>query len=438
MVYRVGLRQFVKLRRRRLIAAGSAVSVCVVVTGLAYANTQLLQPKTLDKNLTAMQAATKQQVAGAQGRSGSAHGGATANTKSKAASKVADSAAPAIVNATCTGGGAMHSGLSSASSAQLRKLADYEKLCGSGVVSRLSFFVPTPGTTSEARTYAADAAAQLKEFSRYGVAPLVFMEPNDDHGLLDLEQYAAGGYDTALDAYYAQLKSAGVSDAMMGTWVLLPEGNLPEWSSVDPDTFAAVVARTAQLQKKYFPASQVSLMLDSETYPSANSWSGGAYVSLVPYVQNIPRGLVDSFGLQGFPWAAPAGQSGSVFDPATYLRTDLAMQAANALGVSNLWVNTGSFHAMYARQAGKTVTLTPLQRQAMLSGVVSQLRSVQAAGFTTAVHLFAENKANVSEGTDWSYWQGTPGEDDNSTVLSTFIHDVRAAGSQFWLYDAVH
>jgi hypothetical protein len=385
-----------------------------------------------------MQVATKQQLAGAQGRSGSAHGGAAANAKAKTAAKPADTAVQALVTVTCTGGAAMHSGLSSTSSAQLRKLADYEKLCSSAPVSRLSFFVPTPGTTAEAKAYAADAAAQLKEFSRFGIQPLVFMEPNDDNGLLDLGQYANGKYDTALDSYYAQLKSAGVTDDMMGMWVFLPEGNLPEWSSVDPNIFAAVVTRTAQLQKKYFPASQVSLMLDSESYPSANSWSGGAYVSLVPYVQNIPHGLVDSFGLQGFPWAAPAGQSGSVFDPATYLRTDLAMQAANALGVSNLWVNTGSFHTMYARQAGRTVTLTPQQRQAMLSGVVSQLRAVQAAGFTTAVHLFAENKADVSEGTDWSYWQTTPGEDANSTVLSTFIHDARAAGSQFWLYDAAH
>lgn len=330
----------------------------------------------------------------------------------------------------------MHQGLSSASSAQLRKLAQYEQLCAGAVADRVSFFVPTPGTAAEARTYANDAAVQLKEFARFGVKPLVFMEPNDDHGLLDLQNYSAGGYDTALDAYYAQLKNLGITDDSMGMWVMLPEGNLPEWSSVDPNVYAGVVTRTAQLQKKYFPGSRVSLMLDSESYPSASSWSGGAYVSLVPYVQSIPKGLVDSFGLQGFPWAAPAGQSGSVSDPAIYLRTDVAMQAARALGTTDLWVNTGSFHTMYANQGAKSVSLTPQQRQTMLNGVLNQLRGVRTAGFSVSLHIFAENKANVSEGTDWSYWQTTPNEDANTTVLTTLVHDARAAGIPLWLYDA--
>jgi hypothetical protein len=440
MVYRVGLRQFANLRKSEFFLAFLRLNLCLLVVGVVYVNTRVNITTTPSSALLGVQAATQRGMNHTTkgNKSGSAHGSATKNTSGKPSSLATPTAGTSVLASSCAGGSVMHTGLSSAVSAQLRKLAQYEQLCKSGVADRASFFVPTPTTATEARLYAEDAASQLNEFAKFGIKPLVFMEPNDDTGLLDLQLYQAGAYDLALETYYSRLLALGVTDTSMGTWVLLPEGNLPEWSSVDPNIYASVVTRTAQLQKKYFPASRVSLMLDSESYPSANSWSGGAYVSLLPYVQNIPRGLVDSFGLQGFPWAAPAGQSGSIYDSAVYLRTDLAIQATRSLGTSDLWVNTGTFRVMYAGQTGRMVSLSPLQRQAMLNGVLNQLRNAQSAGFTVSLHLFAENKANVSEGTDWSYWQAAPNEDTNTAVLTTLVHDARAAGIPLWLYDAVN
>jgi hypothetical protein len=403
-----------------------------------YMNTKAFQDFKTTKNLTALQAATKRQLAVAsKSRSGSAHGGSsTANSKLKTATQASAASTGPFTTTDCTGGNPMHPGLSSASSTQLRKLAQYEQLCASAPIERMSFFVPTPTSLSNARADAYDVAAQLKEFARFGIKPLVFMEPTDGGGLVDLQSYQNGNYDQALDTFYVQLRSLGIDDNSMGTWVLLPEGNLPEWTTLDPGVYGAVVARTAQLQKKQFPGSRVSLMLDSESYPSAGSWSGGKYVSLLPYVQNIPRGLIDSFGLQGFPWAAPAGQAGSVYNPAVYLRTDFAMEAAHSLGVSDVWVNTGTFHTMYSGQPTKTVTLSPQQRKTMLDGVLAQMRIVQAAGFNVAVHVFAEDKSTVSEGTDWSYWKTTPDGSADASVFSTFVHDARSSGTPLWLYDS--
>jgi hypothetical protein len=333
--------------------------------------------------------------------------------------------------------GAAHAGLATSSAPELRKLAQYEQLCGGSVAERSSFFVPTPATTAQAQTSAGQVAATLKAYAQAGVTPLVFMEPDDLNGAnLDLAQYAKGAYDDALATYFATLQANGITSAMMGMWVLVPEGNLPVWSTVDPAIYTAVVTKTAQAQKKYFPSSQSSIMLDSESYPIGGTWGDGHYVSLAPYVQNIPKGLLDSFGLQGFPWAGPANQPPStLYDPAVYLRTDFAAQAAQILGVHSIWFNTGTFGQMYANQAGQTIAVTPAQRQAMLSGVVQLAAKAKEQGFTVAIHLFAQNKANLSEGTDWSYWQNQPGGDATTAVFATFAHDAAAAGLPIWLYD---
>jgi hypothetical protein len=328
--------------------------------------------------------------------------------------------------------------LVNAISPELRKLAQYQQACNGNLAERTSFFVSTPITVADAQSDAAAAAAKLKEFAAFGIKSLVFMEPTTDNGTnIDLGLYQSGAYDTALDTYFATLKANGITDDIMGMWVAIPEGNIPVWTSVDPATYVADVTKTIQFQKKYFPASQATILLDSETYPSASSWDNGAYVSLLPYVQAIPRGLVDSFGLQGFPWASPANQEGDVlYSPSVYLRTDLASEAARALGVSSIWFNTGTFNQMYAQTAAETVTASPLQRQEMLNGVVTQASALKQQGFSVTVHLFAQNKANTSEGTDWSYWQSQPDGDANAAVFTTFVHDLTVAGIPLWLFDS--
>ena len=338
--------------------------------------------------------------------------------------------------ASCVGISPKTPGLTEASDPKLRKLAQYQQVCGGQPASRSSFFVPTPATVAQAHSYASDIVATLQAYARYGIAPLIFMEPASATGAhLDLVQYQNGAYDGALDTYFADIKAAGITDSTMGLWVMLPEGNLPIWTSVDPATFAASVTKVAQFQKKYFPSSQTAIMLDSKTYPSATSWSGGAYASLVPYVQSIPKGLIDSLGLQGFPWSTPANQSGpNSYDPKVYLRTDLAAEAARSLGVTNVWINTGTFSRQHTNNVAATVTMTPVGRQALLDGALAQVKGLQGQGFAVSVHLFAQDKASVGEAVDWSYWQ-TPADSANTDVFATFAHDLTAANIPLWIFD---
>ncbi len=340
---------------------------------------------------------------------------------------------------SCNPSAAPNPALASAQSPELRKLAQYEQLCNGAFTNRISFFTTTPTSVAGAQSVAASIAAQLKEFASFGISPLIFMEPNDDNGnSISLTSLQDGTYDNALNTYFTSLKADGISDATMGMWVYLPEGDIPVWSTTDPSVYSAIVVKLIQMQKKYFPSSKASLLLDSESYAPGAGWGNGNFVSFLPYVSHIPAGLVDSFGLQGFPWAPAANVRGqdTLYSPSAYLRIDFAAQAARALGTSSIWFNTGTFHSMYASTPSQTVIDSPAQRQTMLNGVISLATSLKAQGFSVAIHIFAQNKAGTDEDTDWSYWNTTPGDEPDSGVLTTFIHNASTNDVPIWLFDS--
>jgi len=363
----------------------------------------------------------------------------TSKKKSKPSSaSVKVASATGIRLASCKSTRAPHANLRNSSVPQLRKYAEYEQVCGSAIAERVSFFVPTPRNTTEAKEFGSEVAGRLHEFARQGMSPLVILEPTlSGGGIANFKEYRAGKYDAALDAYFAAIKANGVTDAMMGMWLVFPEGNIPVWNNVSPSDFAACVTKTVQFQKKHFPRSKATILLDSKTYPTGTSWSGGKYVSLLPYVQKIPRGLIDSFGLQGFPWAAPANTNwASSYNSKEYLRTDFAIEAARKLGIRSVWLNTGTFARAYAQNPQQTVKLSPKQRQIMLDGVIVQARKVVAAGMRLSVHVFAEDKSTTAEGIDWSYWKTGQAKTSSATaVFKTLVHDLQAIGAKFWLFD---
>ncbi len=337
----------------------------------------------------------------------------------------------------CGGGGPKRPGLAASSVSQLRKLAEYEFVCGGEVVKQMSFFVPLPTTDAEAIEMASDTTATLKEFAKQNITPLVFMEPTRwSGGIVDIATYRDGGYDAAIDTYFATIKASGVTDIQMGTWNPLPEGNIPVWGDTRAETFTAIVKRTVQLQKKHFPNSKASVLLESKTYPRGDSWMDGKYVSLLPFVRNLPDGLIDSFGLQGFPWGAMSKLEVAVLEPSVYLRTDLAMEAAGSLGIKDVWFNTGTFNTFHKGDGMPLVTLPTKQRQQILDNVLQQMKAVKAAGYKPAVHLFARDKSDTDEKIDWSYWKtGKMSSSPATPVFKAFVRDARTAGVPLWLYD---
>ena len=344
------------------------------------------------------------------------------------------------VDSNCTSSLPAHVGLARTGVPQLIKLAEYEKLCSGAVVDRISFFVPMPVSKTEAVAQAHDVADKLKTFAKFNVKPLVIMEPTTTTGLIDLKLYRAGGYDAPMSTYYQTIKSLGVSDATMGTWVLFPEPNIPGWNDVSPTDFVANVIKTAQLQKSYFPGSGTSIMLDAKSYPSADSWEAGKYLSLAPYLSGIPSGLIDSFGYQAFPWVPPATDTEpAVTDPNVFMPIDLAAEAATLLGTKSIWLNTGTFGTAYAKSPSQVVSVSNSQRAQILAGIGSNAAQLKADGYNVTVHLFAENKLQSDEAKDWSYWHDLAKDSAGSNgqlILKTFIAQLHKNGVNLWLFDS--
>ncbi len=298
--------------------------------------------------------------------------------------------------------------------------------------NRQMWFISTPTSDMTAHELARDAVAKLRQVATNGAESLVIMEPTVlGGGIVNLGTYQSGGYDTYIATFFNELKSQGINDQQMGMWTLLPEGNMPEWGNSDPLTISNCIIRTAKIQKTVFPDSLITLMLNAKTYPGNDTaYANGQYKSLLPYVQSIPKGLVDSLGYQGFPWLAPANQPWpSDTDPANYLRANLAIEAARSLGVHSIWFNTGTQKRAYINSPVQTATLSAGQRGQMLNGVLGQVKVARAAGFGVAVNIFAGDKSASSEAIDWSYPAGA-----DKQILDSFVGDLRSNGMSYWQY----
>lgn len=422
MVYRLGKR--IKPWRRRMIERGGAfvAGAALMLSGTAWANQAL--PFDL--------------------LSGAAHGPSFDHYQGVRGSHAAVSNSPGSGNRTghkaagditherfdCNMSTTARPGLSGSLAPEVRKFAEYENICR-GAINRLMIFTAMPADTAEATDIAADVALKLKEFSRYKIGPVVVMEPVTSKGTISFSDFLSGAYDGALDTFYETLKRQGVTDEMMGIWAPFPEANIPVWGNTDPEQVAACIAKTAQTQKRHFPASQVTVLLDSKSYPSGQSWQGGGYRSLVPYLRGIPGGLIDSFGLQGYPWPDPDPD----YDAGHFVNADLAIEAARYLGVKHVWINSGSFSEGKAYNGAK-ITVTPTLRRQILQDIAAQAEKIRRAGFATAVHVFAEDKSRLSEGINWSYWPtGQAGASPFTEGLADFIGRLRQANIEVWLFD---
>jgi hypothetical protein len=434
MVYKLRHGRVIRLKTKLfwgLIVASAFTTGCMGTTALLFQ---------LDKSYNLIGWHTKDMAnqPNSGKRSPTLLANATARTKPSDKSKDKQSevlgGTASLRSASCVGA-APRTGLAASSVPQLRKLAEYEQVCPRGVKTA-SFFVGTPASAAEADDLADWIAGVLKDFAAKQVSPLVFMEPTTGSGLIDAKQYKNGTYDAALDAFFAALKAKGVTDSMMGTWTPWPEGNIPVWTSTDPALFAANVTKTVQFQKKHFPSSKAAVLLESKSYPSASSWSGGKYTSLLPYVQSIPKGLINSFGLQGFAWPPTAPNEAPQLDPTQFLRIDLAAQAAKSLGIKDIWFNTGVFSKSYVVSKTKPYTLSAQQRQAVLNRIASQAKSLKGQGFKPKVHMFTKDKSGLGEAIDWSFWHDVAPTSDSTKVFTTFVRDLQNASIDLWLYDS--
>lgn len=341
--------------------------------------------------------------------------------------------------AFCSGGEALD--LRQFSEQHLAKLSQYQTMCGSFVTDKLMVFTGFPASEDSAADDSKAITATLKTFKQAGVSPLVIAEPYVGDAAMSYKDFLAGHYDRALDAYFAALKSAGVTDEMMGTWVPFPESNTPNWNNKDtePRDFALCVNRYLAVLKKYFPGAKGSVLLNATTYdPNDEEWADGSYISLTPYLQDIDKKLVGSFGMQGFPWVSDATRPRrEIFRAAEFLQPDLAIAAAQELRTQDIWLNTGTFARKYARDPERTVQISPAERKAVLMGILEEARNMQTYQqdqYRIGINLFSEDKSHANEATDWSYFQNQ----DNKQLLKDFLRDAERFNIAISLFDRMH
>lgn len=323
----------------------------------------------------------------------------------------------------------------------LKRLNDYQDLCGSFVTDQAMVFAGFSENEEIAQTNATAMAEKLKEFAQAGVSPIVVVEPYISDQAMPYKTYLSGAYDQGMDSYFAKLKSAGITDKMMGTWVPFPESNTPSWNNKDtePRDFALCVNKFLVGMKKHFPGAKGSVLLSATTYdPSDTLWENGDYISLTPYVDALDRDLVTSFGIQGFPWITNAQQrKHTIFNAPEFLQPDLAIGAAQVLRTRDIWINTGTFDSKYTDDPDKTVHVSINERKALLANILQvaiNIREYQQNEYRVSVNLFSEDKSEAIEATDWSYFQNV----ESRRVLKDFLTQADETGVPISLYDKAH
>lgn len=328
--------------------------------------------------------------------------------------------------------------LHGATNASLRKLAVYQDACHAFATDTMMVFTSMPDSEEAAVALAKEDAATLKEFATYHVRPLIIAEPSTKEGTqLDFELFANGTYNAAVARYFTELKTAGVTSQEMGIWTPFPEANLPYWDNNQPAFFAPAVNNYLTALRAVFPEAETSVMLNSATYDTSDfNWENGDYASLLPYVKGIHPGLVTYAGLQGFPWMAQQGGTGSIMNAAEFLNPDLLTEMATALGTKKVWFNTGTFTSKYTLDPMKVVTMTPERRKSVLATVYDQAAALQKEGYEVSINIFAQDKSKTAEETNWSYWGGDkPFSSPAAPVITDFIEKIHDAKMSLWLFD---
>lgn len=338
-------------------------------------------------------------------------------------------------------GGIINPKLSESDHPSVVKLAQLQDICKAGVSDEMMIFIEMPNSPIVAGRQALTLAEDLKEFQKIGIKPLIVVEPVTEWGLIEFEEFGTGFYDQWIDNFFARLVNEGVTQEMMGTWIPFPEANLPQWNKAqdDPGQFGKNVSIYGRILHKYYPKTEISVLLNAESYQSTDyNWEKGTYDSLIPYLETLDKGLVSSFGIQGFPWRSPKSQEVPlyIYDPVEFINPDLAIEAANFLGVKKIWINTGTFRAKFANDSEEMVVEYASVRETILKEILEQAKIVKGKGYDVSINLFSENKVETTEATDWSYWGVDEKQTDvHTTILVNFLSSSSDEGIEVHVFD---
>jgi hypothetical protein len=345
------------------------------------------------------------------------------------------SAAPIVsTNSNCSSQAKINLGIPT--SPFLKQLKKYQDLCGSKVADKMMVFTQIPSNSNSVQPLANEIAAVLKEFSLYGITPIVIVEPNDGNTYLSFTEFAKGVFNPVLDQYFAAIQKAGITSGQMGIWVPFPEANIPVWNNdgASVSDFGLLINNYSSSLKKFFPTTSVSVLMNYTSFdPADKGYTKPFIANFDEFLKNIKPGLVDSFGIQGFPWVeANRSSNNSVNDPQVFLQPANSIRAAKQLGVNTIWFNTGTISSKYTQSPSLRVNVSASDRQVINNSKLSVFDQVQNAGYNIWVNEFVQDKSNTAEQTNFSYLQ-TP---QDQASFKDFTKKLSDRGVSLSLFDA--
>lgn len=329
-------------------------------------------------------------------------------------------------------------GLSGSDDASLRRLGAYQDFCGSSVSDRMMVFVAFPTDPDSADALARGVSTVLSRFAAAGVTPVVLVEPTGTDGRpVRLADVADGDFDDALVIFFGKLSALGVTERELGIWIPYPEINTPAWdrNGFSETMFPGMVSDFFFLARRTFPDIRTGLLLNARSYDIGDTdWGDPRAGGFLPYLFGMEPGEAEVLVVQGFPWLpSSGGEAGAFLDPREFLVPDATVDAALRLGVSEVWVHTGTFGEAYAGTEGR-VTLSPAERERTLRGIEDVLLGIRdRTGLKTTLSLFAKDKSGTDEAVDWSYDIAPDGEEG---FLRPFLRRVSESGIRIMIFDS--
>ena len=316
--------------------------------------------------------------------------------------------------------------LAASDNPDLQLLVPYEAELGQPLPETMSF-LSMPTDEASADELADRTAGFARDCEAAGIKPRFIMEPTDESGQgIDLNKITDSAHTGALHSYLQGLKKRGITGKQLGTFVPLPEPSIPEeWNgSTDPELFGRNFTAVASTIKETFPDAQICMMLDSASFPSGD-WGARTYDAnpLLAYTNGVPAGLVDEFGLQGFPRV-----SGST-DPHQLIQHDVAIQAAKQLQAKRIWINTGTYAVENDPDSKQKVSATLADRAAFLQAVGGEVASMRQSGMEVRVNIFAADKLQQGEA-NWHYTDA-----EFAAAVKPFAEQLKRSGASLTIFD---
>ena len=273
-------------------------------------------------------------------------------------------------------------GLANSTDPGLKKLAQVERQYSYAPSANL-MRAEMPASVADAEASAQAMAKKLKEYGNQGVEPFVFFGSAQDIHSKKMPKLEGGAYQGVIDAYFRELKNAGVTDKEMGCWIPLPDANdtTQKGGAVSPKDFQDRAVLAAQNIKTHWNTAKVGFAFKASD-------------PMQSYVEGVPSDLIDVLGVEAFPTAP--GQSAT-----SYLPLVGPASAAHTLGAKEMWVRTGTYNEAHGPH-GQEVTVTPHERSQQLATGLGQVAVAKDQGFVVNIDVRMDNDY-ANGGANWSY-----------------------------------